>query len=307
MMSKLISVILVILGATLIVTAMLRLVPGDPVDHILGEQAPFDAREKMAKKLGLVGDDGKELNYAQQYVRFVREISTNELRSYRTDEPVLTMIAQRLPYTGMMALLAMFFALTIGPALGVLAAWRRASIFDSLFMFGVMLGVSVPRFFLGPLLLLVFSIYYPIFPISGATDGIMSMILPAITLGMAMAAVQARLVRSSIIEVMGEDYIRSARAKGLSETRVYFKHALRNALLPVVTVVGLELGGLLAGSIVVEKIFNWPGIGLLLLESIQRLDMPVVQGVVMTIAFTYVVINLITDLAYEWIDPRLKK
>ncbi|MEI6806902.1 MAG: ABC transporter permease, partial [Myxococcaceae bacterium] len=156
------------------------------------------------------------------------------------------------------------------------------------------------------MLLLMFSIYWPMFPISGATDGFMSLVLPAFSLGFAMAAVQMRFTRASILEVASQDYIRTARAKGLSERVVYFKHALRNALMPVVTVIGLELGSLLAGAVVVEKIFGWPGIGLLLLESIQQLDMPLVQGVVLVIAFFYVAMNLTTDWVYGKIDPRVR-
>ncbi len=303
---KLVSIIAVLIGATLMVTGMLRLIPGDPVDNILGDQAPHEARLQLAQDLNLVDAAGNPLGFIAQYGQFIRQVSRNQLLSYRTREPVLTMIAQRLPYTIWLAFFAMLFALTIGPVLGIAAAARRGSFFDALLMFLALLGISLPRFFLGPLLLLAFSIHWHIFPISGATDGIWSVILPAASLGLAMAAMQARMVRASILEVMSEDYIRVARAKGLSENQVYFKHALRNALLPVITVVGLELGGLLAGSVVTEKIFNWPGIGLLLLESIQRLDMPIVQGVVLTVAFAYVFINLLTDLSYQWIDPRIR-
>jgi peptide/nickel transport system permease protein len=303
---KLVSIIAVLLGTTLIVTGMLRLLPGNPVDNILGDQAPHEARLQLAQDLNLVDAEGKPLGFIAQYGQFVRQVSQNELLSYRTREPVLTMIVQRLPYTLCLAFFSMLFALTIGPALGIAAAARKGSFFDVLLMFLALLGISLPRFFLGPLLLLVLSIHWHIFPISGAADGFWSVILPAVSLGLAMAAMQARMVRASILEIMSEDYIRSARAKGLSENQVYFKHALRNALLPVITVVGLELGGLLAGSVVTEKIFNWPGIGLLLLESIQRLDMPIVQGVVLTIAFGYVFINLLTDLSYQRIDPRIR-
>ncbi len=305
-LGRLLSITAVLVGATLIVTGMLRLIPGDPVDNILGDQAPQEARMQLAQDLNLVDERGQPLGFIAQYGQFIRQISRNELLSYRTREPVLTMIAQRLPYTIWLAFFSMLFALTLGPALGIAAAAKKGSFFDTLLMFLALLGISIPRFFLGPLLLLALSIHWHLFPISGATDGLWSVILPAISLGLAMAAMQARMVRASVLEVMSEDYIRSARAKGLSENQVYFKHALRNALLPVVTVIGLELGGLFAGSVVTEKIFSWPGIGLLLLESIQRLDMPIVQGVVLTIAFGYVFINLLTDLSYQRIDPRIR-
>ncbi len=305
-MSKLLQVLWVMLGATVLVTGLLHWVPGDPVDYILGEQATQEARLKLSQDLGLVDAEGHPVRFVGQYVGFISKISQNKLLSYRTREPVMTRIAARLPYTMILALASILFALALGPLLGIIAAWRRGEWPDYLGRFVALLGISLPKFFLAPMLLLVFSIYWPIFPISGATDGLMSLVLPAFSLGFAMAAVQMRFTRASILEVASQDYIRTARAKGLSERVVYFKHALRNALMPVVTVVGLELGSLLAGAVVVEKIFGWPGIGLLLLESIEQLDMPMVQGVVLVIAFFYVVMNLFTDWLYDQIDPRVR-
>lgn len=306
MFSKFLQIATVILGATLIVTAMIRLVPGDPVDHILGEQATEQARVELAQDLGLIDEQGKPIGFWVQYARFVKQIAANELHSYRTREPVMTVIAARLPYTIVLALASMLFAVALGPLMGVLAAWRRGRALDHVSRFVALLGISLPKFFLAPVLLLIFSIYWPVFPISGASDGVMSLILPALSLGFGMAAVQMRFTRAAVLEVMSSDYIRTARAKGLSECVVYFKHALRNALMPVVTVIGLELGSLLAGAVIVEKIFAWPGIGLLLLESIQQLDMPLVQGVVLVIAFFYVAVNLLTDWLYGRIDPRVR-
>lgn len=305
-MSKLLQVLWVMLGATVLVTGLLRLVPGDPVDHILGEQATQEARMRLSEDLGLIDAKGQPLSFVRQYIGFVSKISQNKLLSYRTQQPVMTTIGERLPYTIILALASMLFALALGPLLGIIAAWRRGQWPDHVSRFVALLGISLPKFFLAPMLLLGFSIYWPIFPISGATDGFMSLVLPAFSLGFAMAAVQMRFTRASILEVAKQDYIRTARAKGLSERVVYFKHALRNALMPVVTVIGLELGSLLAGAVVVEKIFGWPGIGLLLLESIQQLDMPLVQGVVLVIAFLYVVMNLLTDWVYGLIDPRVR-
>ncbi|MES2503692.1 MAG: ABC transporter permease [Myxococcota bacterium] len=306
MISKAFQVFWVLFGATLIVTGMLRLVPGDPVDHILGEQATQQARMQLSRDLGLTDAHGVRVGYLRQYGNFIQKIATNELTSYRTREPVMSIIAGRLPYTGVLALASMLFAICLGPILGVMAAWKRGRLLDQFLRLVALLGISVPRFFFAPLLLLAFSIYWSIFPISGATDGLLSLVLPALSLGFAMAAVQMRFTRASILEVMSTDYIRTARAKGLSERVVYFKHALRNALMPVITVIGMELGSLLAGAVVVEKIFSWPGIGLLLLESIQQLDMPMVQGVVLVIAFFYVVTNLVTDWVYGLIDPRVR-
>ena len=306
MAGKLLNLVAVLFGATLLVTGFLRMVPGNPVDHILGDQAPEEARVQLAKDLGFVDENNQPIGFVKQYGQFIYKLSTNQLVSYRTREPVLTTLASHLPYTLALALAAMLFALSIGPLLGLLAAYKKGSAIDFLASFIALLGICVPRFFLGPLLLLLFSIRYPIFPISGASDGFMSLILPAFSLGMAMAAIQTRLTRASVLEVLSEDYIQTAKAKGLSNFRVYFKHALGNALIPLITVVGLELGSLLTGAVVTEKIFNWPGIGLLLLESIQTLDMPMVQTIVLVIAFIYVVTNLFTDLVYQWVDPRIR-
>lgn len=306
MISKFFQIIWVLLGATLLVTGLLRLVPGDAVDYILGEQATQEARIKLSQDLGFLDEAGRPISFFSQYVGFIEKISQNKLLSYRTRQPVMSVIAARLPYTILLALASLLFALALGPLLGILAAWKQGRWQDNLSRFLALLGISLPKFFLAPILLLLFSIYWPILPISGAADGFLSLILPAFSLGFAMAAVQMRFTRASILEVSRQDYIRTARAKGLSERVIYFKHALRNALMPVVTVIGLELGSLLAGAVVVEKIFVWPGIGLLLLESIQQLDMPLVQGVVLVIAFFYVVMNLLTDWVYGLIDPRVR-
>ncbi|MBH1989178.1 MAG: ABC transporter permease [Myxococcaceae bacterium] len=305
-MSKLLSISWVLFGATFLVTLLLHVIPGNPVDSILGEQASESARQKLSYDLGLTSLEGHPLSIPEQYILFVRRVATNELKSFRTHEPVFDRIRARLPYTLILAFASMLIALTMGPFLGILAAWRKERWPDYAIRFLALLGLSLPKFFLAPLLLLAFSIYWPIFPISGASDGMASLLLPAFSLGLTMAAVQMRFTRASILEVSHQDYIRTARAKGLSEWSVYFKHALRNALIPIVTIVGLELGSLLAGAVVVEKIFGWPGIGLLLLESIQQLDVPMVQGTVLLIAFSYVLLNLLTDWVYALIDPRVR-
>lgn len=320
------SVIAVLFGATLIVSGMLRLVPGDPIENILGDQAPQDARDALARDLGLVDENGEEIGFVAQYGRFLRGVFASaaltvtpeaweegaravlpdELSSYRTRRPVRELIGARLPYTVWLALAGMLLALLLGPALGVLAAWKKGSAVDGAAMLFALLGVAVPRFWLGPLLLLTFAIGLRWLPVSGADDGFASVVLPALSLGTALAAVLARLTRASLLEVLAEDYVRTARAKGLEERVVVFKHALRNALIPVITIVGLQFGALLAGAVVTEKVFTWPGIGLLLLESIRKLDVPVVQGTVLLIAFTYVMVNLLADLTYRVVDPRLR-
>ncbi len=321
------SVVAVLFGATLIVSGMLRLVPGDPVENILGDQAPQEARDALARELGLVDEQGAQVGFVAQYGRFAGGVASSaaltftpaaleadvakllppELSSYRTRRPVRELLAARLPYTVWLALAGMLVALLLGPALGILAAARRGTAVDAAAMLFALVGVAVPRFWLGPLLLLLFAITLRWLPVSGADDGFISVVLPAVSLGTALAAVLARLTRASLLEVLNQDYVRTARAKGLDERVVLFKHALRNALIPVITIVGLQFGALLAGAVVTEKVFGWPGIGLLLLESIRRLDVPVVQGTVLLIASSYVLVNLAADLTYRLVDPRLRR
>ena len=220
-------------------------------------------------------------------------------------QPVSALLAERIGATTELAVAAFLVALLIALPLGIIAAARQGSKWDVAAMGFSLLGVSVPNFWLGPLLVLVFSLGLGWFPVSGRS-GIESLILPAITLGTGLAAVLSRMVRSSLLEVLGDDYIRTARAKGLPDRQVILRHGLRNAWLPVLTLIGLQLGALLGGAVVTETVFNWPGVGLLLIESIQRRDYPVVQGCVLLISSSYVVLNLITDLLYARIDPRIR-
>jgi peptide/nickel transport system permease protein len=316
------SVVAVLFGATLIVTGMVRLVPGDPIESILGDQAPQDAREALAKQLGLIDDEGRDVGFVGQYGHFSRgvfasavlvlpgtsglkESLPDELSSYRTRKPVREAIVANIGNTAELAFVAMLIAIILGPLLGVLAAWRRGRFLDGAAMVFAVAGVAIPRPWLGPLLILAFALGLRWFPVSG-DEGFSSVVLPAISLGTALAAVLARLTRASMLEVLSQDFIRTARAKGLSEKVVLFKHALRNALIPILTVVGLQLGAILGGAVVTEQIFARPGLGLLLLENIKRLDVPVVQGCVLTIAFGYVIVNLLTDLLYAQVDPRIR-
>ena len=200
----------------------------------------------------------------------------------------------------------MLFALSTGPLLGITAALNQRKWPDYILSLFALVGISVPSFFLAPLLLVLLSIKLNIFPISGADDGFISVILPSLSLGTALAAMLARMSRASMLEVLSQDYIRTAKAKGLSSKEVFFKHALKNALIPIITLASLQFGAILAGTVITEKIFNWPGIGLLLLESIQKLDFPMVQGCVLFIAFFYALINMLTDILYSFIDPRMQ-
>lgn len=305
-LGRLLGLIAVMLSATMIVSGSLRLIPGDPIDHILGEQATSSQREYLAKDLGLINDQGEKTSFVEQYGHFFIKLSTNNLQSFITRRNVLTVISERLPYTLFLAIAAMLIALCLGPALGVIASAFKGRWPDNTLSVMALIGISVPSFFLGPLLILLLAIEWNILPVSGADDGILSVLLPAFSLGFALAAMLARMSRASMLEVLEEDYIRTAKAKGLSYPSVFFKHMLRNALIPVVTLAGLQFGAILAGTVITEKIFNWPGIGLLLLESIQKLDMPMVQMCVLMIALMYGLVNFATDLLYGIIDPRIR-
>lgn len=302
---RLASLVAVMLGATIIVSGSLRLVPGDPIDHILGDQARSSSRELLAKDLGLLNEKGQPIGFVDQYANFLRNIGKNELKSFVTRRNTVSAVLERLPYTAALALAAMIVALSLGPLMGILASLFHHRWQDHLFSVFALVGISIPSFFLGPLLLLLFAITWELLPISGADNGFSSLILPAFSMGMALAAMLARMSRASMLEVLSEDYIRTAYAKGLPMRKVFFQHALRNALIPVTTLVGLQFGAILSGTVITEKIFNWPGIGLLLLESIHTLDMPMVQTCVLLIAFIYAAMNLLTDYLYGLIDPRI--
>lgn len=281
------------------------MVPGDPVDHILGDQATAASRERMRKSLGLVDEAGQPVGFVTQYSHFIASLATGKMESFISRRNAFDVVFERMPYTIALAAAAMLVALMLGPLMGVLASFFHHRWQDHLFSIFALVGISVPSFFLGPLLLLLFAIRLKLLPISGADDGILSLVLPSCAMGTALAAMLARMSRASMLETLSEDFVRTAQAKGLSPLIVFFKHALRNALIPVTTLVGLQFGAVLAGSVVTEKVFNWPGIGLLLLESIQQLDMPVVQTTVLVIAFIYAVVNMLTDILYGLIDPRI--
>lgn len=302
---RLVSLLAVMLGATIIVSGSLRLVPGDPIDHILGDQARSTSREMLAQDLGLLNKEGKAIGFVEQYANFVRKLSKNELKSFITRQNTVSVVLERLPYTAALGLAAMVVALALGPILGIMASLFHHRWQDHLFSVFALIGISIPSFFLGPLLLLLFAITWELLPISGADDGFASLILPAFSMGIALAAMLARMTRASMLEVLSEDFIRTAFAKGVPMKKVFLQHALRNALIPVTTLVGLQFGAILSGTVITEKIFNWPGIGLLMLESINQLDMPMVQTCVLLIAFIYAAMNLFTDYLYTIIDPRI--
>ena len=290
----------VIAGVALLTFLLLHLVPGDPVEAMLGESASPTDRAVLRAELGL------DAPLAAQLGRYAAGLARLDLgRSLVSRRPVAELIAERFPATLQLAAAALGLAIAVAVPLGVLAARRRGGASDQAAMGLALLGMSVPTFWLGPLLMLVFAVWLGWTPISGR-EGLSSLILPAVTLGTGMAAVLARMTRASLLDTFGEDYIRTARAKGLSEAQVVWRHALRNAALPIVTVVGMQLGALLGGAVITETVFSWPGIGSLMVESIQRRDYPVVQGCVVLVSVTYVLVNTATDLLYAWLDPRVR-
>ena len=288
------------LGVVTVVFLIVHLIPGDPIEIMLGEQALAVDREALRHEMGL----DKPIHL--QYVAFLKGLVRGDLgQSLHTKQPVLTSIARRLPATIELAAAAMAVALLLAIPLGLLAAYKKDSLVDQGSMVFALLGISMPNFWLGPLLIIVFSLKLGWFPVSGR-GSLAHVVLPAITLGTAMAAILTRMTRASMLDVIQSDYITTARAKGVRESLVVLKHAFRNALIPVVTIVGLQIGSLLAGSIITETIFAWPGIGRLTIQAINARDYPLVQGCVLIIALGYVLVNFATDLLYGLIDPRIR-
>ena len=299
-LSRLFSAFLVLLGVSCLVFLLIHLVPGDPVEVMLGEAAQPADREALRHALGL---DQSLLTQLLHYFNGLLHLDLGS--SLQSKRPITELLWERIPATAELAGAALLVAVMIAVPLGVIAAVRKDSAWDYGAMTVSMLGVSIPNFWLGPILILVFSVWLGWLPVSGREQPD-SIILPAITLGTALAAVLSRMVRSSLLEVLHEDYIRTARAKGMPESAVIWRHGLRNALLPVVTVLGLQLGVLLGGAVITEMVFSWPGLGELTISSIQRRDYPVVQACVLLISTSYVVVNTLTDLVYGWLDPRVR-
>ena len=296
--------IFIMLGVSVITFSVLHLVPGDPAEVIAreryGEEITAETIEHVRRELGL------DQPVYVQYARWLINVLQGDLGySFRTDRPVLDEILARLPATIQLALAGMLASLLISIPVGIISATRQYSAVDNVSMFGALLGVSMPNFWLGLLLILFFSVYLGWLPVFGR-GGIEHLILPAITLGTGMAAITTRLIRSSMLEVLSQDYIQTARAKGLKERVVVYKHALKNAMIPVATVVGLQFGSLLEGAVIVEVIFAWPGIGRLLVDSIFARDFMVIQGCLLFIAAMFVFFNLLVDVSYAYLDPRIR-
>ena len=279
---------------------LVHIVPGDPVQQMLGEGARAEDLQQLRHALGL------DLPLHVQYARYLSGLLRgNWGRSFRFQTPVLRVVLERYPATLELAVVGLLVCAAIGIPAGVFSAHRRGLAADRAVGFFTLLGLSVPNFALGPLLILLFSIQLGWLPVSGR-GGLPNLILPAVTLGAALAAILTRMVRSSMIEELSSDYVRTARAKGLPESAVLFRHAFRNALIPIVTILGLQFGTLLAGTIITESIFSWPGIGRLTVQAIQARDYPLLQGCILMIAFSYVLVNLVTDFIYALADPRIR-
>jgi len=298
---RILAVVPVLFGVTLAVFGMLFLVPGDPVKIMLAEFVTNpDQVAQMRAQLHL------DEPILQQYARFVTGAVRGDLgTSIRSRRPVTTEIGENLASTAQLALAAMVVAVGLGVPLGLVAALSRSSWLDVASMAAALLGVSMPSFWLGLLLIFVFSLHLAWFPATGGGD-LRHLVLPAITLGMIAAAIIARLTRSSMLEVLGQDYVRTARAKGLGGFSVVVRHALKNALIPIITIFGLQFGNLLAGAVIVETVFSRPGLGRLIVGGILNKDFPLVQGVVLFVATAYVLINLLVDVAYAYADPRIR-
>jgi len=287
----------------LIVTMVFMLahiVPGDPVAQMLGEGARADDLQQLRHTLGL------DLPIPVQYGRYLAGVVHGNLgESFRFQQPVLQVVISHYPATLELAFVALLVCAGIGIPAGLMAAQRRGTSTDHAIGIFTLFGLSVPNFALGPVLILAFSVMLGWLPVSGR-GGPLHLILPAVTLGAALAAILTRMVRTSVIEELSSDYVRTARAKGLSESAVLFRHAFRNALIPIITILGLQFGTLLAGTIVTESIFSWPGIGRLAVQAISARDYPLLQGCILMIAVSYVLVNLLTDLVYAFVDPRVR-
>jgi peptide/nickel transport system permease protein len=297
---RLLALIPVALGVATLTFALIHLVPGDPVVAMLGDMAAPADIEGMRHELGL------DLPLWQQYAAFLRGLTRGDLgESISMHEPVAHLIAQRFPATLELALAGLVVAIAIAFPLGMVAGGDPGGPADLGAMGFAVLGISIPHLYLGPLLMILFSLRLRWLPLTGR-GGLSHLVLPAITLGTALAAILARMLRQSLVQVREADYMRTAIGKGLSAKAALMRHGLRNALTPVITVLGLQLGGLLAGSIITEVIFSWPGLGRLMITAISARDYPLVEGCVLTFALTYVVVNMATDVVYGLIDPRIR-
>jgi ABC-type dipeptide/oligopeptide/nickel transport system permease component len=297
---RLVLTIPVLLGVATLVFSLIHLIPGDPAQAMLGEAAPQADVEELRRQLGL------DRPMIEQYGMFLRGLVKGDLgTSLRTGQPVTDQIVERMPATFELAAAAMLVAILFSMPLGIAAAVRRGTAIDHVAMTVSLAGVSVPNFWLGPLLAIVFAVELGWLPVSGRGTWA-HLVLPAVSLGAALAAILARMTRATMLEELREPYVQAARARGVSRARAVLRHAFRNSLIPVVTLLGLQFGAVLTGAVITETIFAWPGIGRLLIQSIGFRDYPLVQGCILLIALTYVGVNLLTDMFYGVLDPRIR-
>jgi peptide/nickel transport system permease protein len=300
LLRRLLLTVPVLLGVATLVFALIHLVPGDPAQSMLGESASPKEIEALQKSLGL------DKPLLTQYRTFLSGVARGNLgTSFRFGTPVAQEIRKRLPDTAILAVSAMAVAIVFAIPLGIVAAVFRGRFLDHAAMTLALAGISMPSFWLGPLLAILFAVKLGWLPVSGSGTPL-HLVLPAVTLGTALSAILARMTRSSVIEELRELYVLAARARGLSRTRAVLRHAFRNSLIPVVTIIGLQFGAVLTGTIITETIFGWPGVGRLLIQAINTRDYPLVQGCILFISVTYVAMNLLTDLTYGFLDPRIR-
>lgn len=297
---RLLQVIPITFGILTLIFLLIHLIPGDPAAQIAGENARAADVERVRRELGL------DKPLWEQYVAYLTGLVRGDLgQSFRTRQPVADEVLARYPATIELAIGGMIVALLVAFPLGIISAIYRNSWIDNSARFFALVGVSMPNFWLGPLLIIAFAIHFQWFPVSGREEGLRSLVLPSVTMGTALAAILTRMIRVSLAEELNQLYVTTALAKGVGKAKAIFVHGLRNALIPVVTIVGLQFGSLLTGAIITEQIFSWPGLGRLLIQSITARDYPQVQASILVIALTYILINLITDIIYAFVDPRI--
>lgn len=300
LMKRLVNFLTVIFGVLLLTFLLIHLVPGDPVEVMLGESASSADREALRAELGL------NQPLLQQFGIYLSHLAHGDLgHSIHTKASIAELIQTRYPATLKLALLSLLIGIVVGIPLGIYSALKAGRWQDIMVTIVSVRLSAMPAFWLGPVLMLIFAVWLGWLPVSGMESGA-SIILPALTLGFGLSAILTRMTRTSLLEVLNEDYIRTARAKGLRESEVVLRHAMRAALLPIITIVGLQMGSLLAGAVITEAIFSWDGIGRLLVESIEKRDYPVTQACVLVVALSYVLVNLMTDVMYQLADPRVR-
>jgi peptide/nickel transport system permease protein len=300
MIKRFVSFFIVIFGVLILTFLLIHLVPGDPVEVMLGESASTADRVQLRSDLEL------DQPLIVQFGGYLANLSRGDLgKSIHTKTPILEMIKSRYPATVKLAVLSLLIGISLGVPMGIYSALKANHWQDVVVTLISVRLSAMPAFWLGPMLMLIFAVWLGWLPVSGMESNV-SIILPALTLGFGLSAILTRMTRTSLLEVLNDDYIRTARAKGLSEQAVILHHALRAALLPIITIVGLQMGSLLAGTVITETIFSWDGIGRLLVESIEKRDYPVTQACVLIVSLSYVVVNLVTDILYKFADPRVK-